>query len=142
MTLHKQVWVGDVEVDEGIAELLKVIWLKGYHTLLSCQGGHTRDEDHDHSFIGKSFIVFSNYNYAHLFHARTVKLLVDSVPGYWGFTDPHERIDSGAGVLYDTRLQLTAMDPYNTRTLRGSVQWDHRATKLITKVWAKDHAQL
>jgi hypothetical protein len=138
MTLHKQVWIGDTEVDEGIARLLKVLWLKGYQTLLSCQGGHKTFDNHSTN----SFIVFSNYNYAHLFHARTVKLLVDSVPGYWGFTDPHERINSGAGVLYDARLRLTAMDPFETRTLRGKVEWDHRATKLITKVWAKDHAQL
>jgi hypothetical protein len=142
MTLHKQVWIDDTEVDEGIASLLKVLWLRGYRTLMSCQGGNMRDDDHDHSFIGRSYIVFSNYNYAHLFHSKTVKLLVKSVPDYWGFTDPHERINKGSGVLYDTHLQLTAMDPYDTPTLRGKVEWDYRALQRITKVWARDDARL
>jgi hypothetical protein len=138
MTLHKQVWIGDTEVDDGIASLLKVLWLKGYRTLLSCQGG-------DKTFDGgstNSFIVFSNYNYAHLFHSKTVKLLVKSVPDYWNFTNPTERKENGASVLYDTRLQLTAMDPYDTPTLRGKVEWDYRALQRITKVWARDDARL
>jgi hypothetical protein len=138
MPMHKQVWVGDVEVDEGISRLLKVIWLRGYQTLLSCQGG-------DKTFDGgsaNSFIVFSDYNYAQLFHARTVRLLVNSVANYWNYTNPAKRKEIGANVLYDTRLQLTAMDPYNTPTLRGKVEWSHRALQRITKVWAKDNAQL
>jgi hypothetical protein len=37
-TVHRQVMIGGVEVDEDIAELLSRIWTMGYHTDLSCQG--------------------------------------------------------------------------------------------------------
>lgn len=60
---HKQIHVFNpivnrhIEVDEGISDLLRLLWDRDIFTLLSCQGGSDIEDERDSKF---AFIMFSN----------------------------------------------------------------------------------
>ncbi|HEX9097143.1 MAG TPA: hypothetical protein VF990_13700 [Candidatus Dormibacteraeota bacterium] len=49
---------GDIEVDEGIVDLIQALWDRGFYTIMSCDGGGVR---------GNAWIVFADEETARSF---------------------------------------------------------------------------
>ena len=136
--IHKQAYVSGIDVDEGIAELLKVLWAHNFHTQSSCQGGPTSHGSRLNA-QGGAFIVFNDFDQASRFHYKTNELLIDAVPQYWE-QDHSERQQLGHNILRMARVGLTPMDPYNTATVRGLVELNWLVLPHITELWVKHYA--
>jgi hypothetical protein len=139
--IHKQVYVSGIDVDEGIAELLKVLWAHDCHTQSSCQGGPaSRGFRHGNRLNaqGGAFIVFNHFDQAGRFHYKTIELLIEAVPQYWE-QDHAERQQLGHNVLRMARVGLTPMDPYTTATVRGVLTMNWLVLRRITELWVEHY---
>jgi hypothetical protein len=140
--IHKQVYVSGIDVDEGIAELLKVLWTHTFHTQSSCQGGPRSNGSRHGNRLhaqGGAFIVFNHFDQASQFQYKTIELLIEAVPQYWE-QDHADRQQLGHNVLRMARVGLTPMDPYDTTTtVRGVVEMNWLVLPHITELWVKHY---
>jgi hypothetical protein len=139
--IHKQVYVSGIDVDEGISELLKILWTHTFHTQSSCQGGPRSNGSRHGNRLhaqGGAFIVFNHFDQASRFQYKTIELLIDAVPQYWE-QDHAERQQLGHNVLRMARVGLTPMDPYDTATVRGVVEMNWLVLPRITKLWVRHY---
>lgn len=111
MTTHKQVEVDGINVDEGLADLLMLLWQRDIATQFSCQGGGP-DPDID------AMIVFSSVEYAVAFMRGTF-----DVTGYWN--------------CYTDRMTFTMANPHDLfgGPVRAIVRWPHDFTQVWTAAW-------
>lgn len=126
MTRHSQVCINGIDVDEGIAPLLKVLWEKGYRTQYSCQG----NPDY-------AYILFGSFCQANEFLCETAILMTNEIPMYWEH-DLDRRNRLGHNVLCDSQMRLTLLDPADTETIRGAVEMSWRALPWITELWVNN----
>jgi hypothetical protein len=92
-----------------------------------------------HGKHGGAFIVFNHSDQASRFHYKTIELLIDAVPQYWGRIIQSTN-QLGHNVLRMAREGLTPMDPYSTATVRGVVEPNWIVLRHITEVWVKHYA--
>ena len=115
---HAQVELDEVEVDAGIAPLLRALWDLGIETQFSCEGDPDRYIRHQApASQHDSHIVFAELSAAIRFMERTLGLL-----GYVPFKDGW--------------LELTPMQPYVPNdSPRGRVGWPPVLLEEITRSW-------
>lgn len=131
--LHPQVTLHGKQVDEGLADLLNVLWRNGYQTRYSCQGGPGGRDSGEN--LDRAYILFDGFNQALRFYSETVSMLVDAVPSYFDLTLT-ERIANGYNILSDTRLRLEAADPTGDG-VRGVVDFRPACRKHLTQLWVQ-----
>jgi len=119
MTTHTQVEVAGIEVDEGIAELLEMLWDHGIKTQFSCQGGLRETAMIMFPSVGDATLFMEGtlrpLNFYGCFSARLTMQLAQpnpDIPG-WGLTqysDPDQRV-------------------------RASVEWPFQFTEIWKMAW-------
>lgn len=133
--LHPQVQVDyhgrAIRVDEGIAELLQMVWRAGIKTSYSCQGGSEPGEISVAGVAGASMfgrdasdadIVFPTFEDGVDFLHETVLLLGPPT-------------DFFSPLHYDD-IVLKALPPLpNATTMRAKASWAHDLTPVITGAW-------
>ena len=104
---HTQVRASRAIVDEGMRDLLELMWANGFETQFSCQGRIINEH---------AYVVFASFEQA-------TRFLLES----------NIRTD---GRLWDD-LKLQVMKPMEPEQVwRGAVEWDSGLTRQLMEAWS------
>jgi hypothetical protein len=57
MKRHKKIIMNDVEIDEGISDLIQILWNNNIETIQCCEGGYITDKETRFTHLNDGYIV-------------------------------------------------------------------------------------
>lgn len=156
---HKQVravaqWGKEVNVDEGLKDLLEIIWRRGWHTQYSCQGGLEPGSESEaggqaqpsqftvHMMFGvmpqpsDAHIIFTNAYSGFSFLDQSMKLLMATRtpdPDFDGIVD----VSAPDNPWYAALMNLQVLPGIDGEVRhRAMVSWLHTITPKLVEVWS------
>jgi len=122
---HPQVGIYGIDVDEGLAPLLSVLWRLGLETQYSCQG-HPEEfvPHHPNSWAASAQIFFTDAEKGLKFIRKSMELL-----------EPHARFHEGG-------FQMQVADGIDTHVPRGDVRFAPTLIAPLIDAWTEFERQL
>jgi hypothetical protein len=117
---HRQVEVDGIEVDEGMADMLRAVWKSGINTQFSCQGNEGATDAYG------GMIVFPTVTDAVAFMSTTLDMT-----GYSGCYSPRLIMEMAAPVIFRAGRRR----PIDGGPVRSIVRWPSAFTPIWTAAW-------